>query len=210
MLGKFKVRKDKVLVIDFEMTCWEGEPPVGQQPEIIEIGIVEIDIDALSILRSHSYLVKPELSDVSDYCEALTGHSGRKLKKQGQPLQQIASQLQKKWGTASKAWIAWGSDRKAIVDDCVAKGVHNPFSEAFHDLGQQFTFMTGSHSAVGLSKAMESLGLERSGRIHSGVDDALDTARTWIALTAFFREHFNMKLETSSVEEDALAGPNLR
>jgi inhibitor of KinA sporulation pathway (predicted exonuclease) len=32
-------RLDQILVVDVESTCWEGEPPDGQEPEIIEIGL---------------------------------------------------------------------------------------------------------------------------------------------------------------------------
>lgn len=205
MLGKFKVRKDRILIIDFELTCWEGDPPLGQQPEIIEIGLVEVDIASLTIIRSHSYLVRPELSEVSDYCERLTGHSAAKLRKQGQTLNSVAAQLVKKMGSSSKAWFAWGSDRQAIMRDCQAKSVENPFSEAFHDLGQQFTFMAGANSAIGLTKAMRMMGLEREGRVHSGVDDALDTARAWIALTKFFRENFDMKMDLSTSDENTVS-----
>ena len=29
---------DRILVVDIEATCWEGNPPPGQTSEIIEIG----------------------------------------------------------------------------------------------------------------------------------------------------------------------------
>ena len=30
---------DRILVVDVEATCWEGDPPPGQISEIIEIGL---------------------------------------------------------------------------------------------------------------------------------------------------------------------------
>jgi len=35
---------DKLIVIDIEATCWEGDPPEGQAAEIIEIGVCVLDV----------------------------------------------------------------------------------------------------------------------------------------------------------------------
>nr|MDQ2829840.1 DNA polymerase III [Chloroflexota bacterium] len=35
---------DQVVVIDVESTCWEGAPPVGEESEIIEIGVCTLDV----------------------------------------------------------------------------------------------------------------------------------------------------------------------
>ena len=35
---------DKIIVIDLEATCWEGDPPPGQESEIIEIGLCILDV----------------------------------------------------------------------------------------------------------------------------------------------------------------------
>ena len=35
---------DQILVIDLEATCWEGEPPEGQEHETIEMGICILDV----------------------------------------------------------------------------------------------------------------------------------------------------------------------
>ena len=35
---------DRILVIDVEATCWEGDPPPDQEREIIEIGLCILDV----------------------------------------------------------------------------------------------------------------------------------------------------------------------
>jgi inhibitor of KinA sporulation pathway (predicted exonuclease) len=39
---------DRILVIDVEATCWEGEPPPGQTSEIVEIGLCVLDVATLA------------------------------------------------------------------------------------------------------------------------------------------------------------------
>lgn len=186
-MGKYRVRRDRILFVDLELTCWEGGPPAGESPEIIEVGLAEVDVDRLEVVRTGSYLVKPTFSMVSEYCEALTGISAARLKREGRPFAEVCSGLKKNWGTASKAWMSWGSDKRAVEDDCMRKGVVNPFSEAFHDIGMQFTLMSGRSSAVGLAEAGSLLGLEPEGRQHSGEDDAAQAARTWAMLARMLR-----------------------
>lgn len=39
---------DRILVVDIEATCWEGNPPPGQTSEIIEIGLCVLDVPTLA------------------------------------------------------------------------------------------------------------------------------------------------------------------
>lgn len=203
-MRKYKVRRDRILFLDLELTCWEGDPPEGQSPEIIEAGVAEVDAASLAIVRSGSFLVRPVFSAVSPYCQQLTGISPDRLRREGRPLHEVAAGLKKNWGTASKAWMSWGSDRRAVEHDCLRKGVANPFSEAFHDIGMQFTLMSGSPSAVGLSEAMSLLGEERQGRVHSGEDDAVEAARAWIAMARTLRGLLRPAQEAETVLNGSL------
>jgi inhibitor of KinA sporulation pathway (predicted exonuclease) len=38
------IRRNKVLVVDVESTCWQNGVPPGQVSEIIEIGICVFDV----------------------------------------------------------------------------------------------------------------------------------------------------------------------
>ncbi|WP_407562033.1 exonuclease domain-containing protein [Streptomyces sp. 184] len=63
---------DRVLVVDVEATCWEGPPPAGMSPEIIEIGLCELDVPTGERISRRSVLVRPERSEVGDFCTRLT------------------------------------------------------------------------------------------------------------------------------------------
>ena len=180
--ARYKVRRDRILFVDVEMTCWEGLPPAGEVSEIIEFGLAEVDVAHLSLTRSGSILVRPVRSRLSDYCINLTGIDQDALRSRGRPLSEACNVLRKVWGTANKAWFSWGSDRQAVDEDCAMAGILSPFSSSFHDIGFHFGLMIGAGEAVGLTRAMLMLGLERNGRVHSGENDAVAAAQAWIAL----------------------------
>src|SRR5687767_11998663 len=65
-------RLDRILVIDVESTCWEGPPPRGQISEIIEVGLCVVDVDELRRIEKRAILVRPQASEVSEFCTRLT------------------------------------------------------------------------------------------------------------------------------------------
>jgi inhibitor of KinA sporulation pathway (predicted exonuclease) len=176
---KYDVRDDRILFIDVEMTCWDGPAPEGQFPEVIEIGVAELDLATLEITRSQSYLVTPVVSKISPYCIDLTGITPEEMRRRGRPLKEISARIVKDFGSRSKQWMSWGPDRRAIDRDHAAKGVPPTFSAAFVDMGLEFKHSLGQSRGIGLTRAMQLYGLERTGRIHSGEQDAIDTALLW-------------------------------
>lgn len=199
---KYVVRRDRILFLDNEESCWVEGPPDGQRAEVIEIGIAELDVESLEIRRAKSFLVRPQYSTISPYCTELTGHSDESLRKHGRPLPEVFRSIEKEFGPGSKAWIAWGRDRRSIDRDAALKGVASPFSAAYVDLGLYVSLTLGLGRSVGLTEAMALHGMERSGRIHSGVDDAVDTARLWAEIARRSRDI----LLTPTPEEDPEPG----
>jgi inhibitor of KinA sporulation pathway (predicted exonuclease) len=109
----------------------------------------------------------------------LTGISQADLKARGRRLGELTSTIKKRFGSASKGWMSWGSDRRAIDADCAEAKIQSPFSNSFHDIGFQFSVLTGANGAVGMTAAMEMFGIAHSGRVHSGRDDAVALAELW-------------------------------
>ena len=52
---------DRILVVDVEATCWEGDPPPGQTSEIIEIGLCVLDVPTLRASNSALSLCGPSV-----------------------------------------------------------------------------------------------------------------------------------------------------
>jgi inhibitor of KinA sporulation pathway (predicted exonuclease) len=184
---RYDVRRDRILFVDVEATCWDGDPPEGESREIIEFGIAEVDVASLEIRRTGSILVRPVRSTVSDFCRDLTGLDQATLRKDGRPLAHAVASLRKDWGVGSKAWFSWGTDRDLIDEDFATACIASPFSAHFTDLGFQFGALMGERSGVGLGRALELLGEDRFGRAHSGVSDAGSAAVAWIAMARRMR-----------------------
>lgn len=179
---KYDVRDDRVLFADVEMTMGDGVPP-GQEPEIIEIGVAELDLESLLVTRSQSYLVINEYTEITSDCTNLTGITARDIRSRGRPLAAVGPRIAKDFGSRSKQWFSWGPDRRAIDRDHLRKGVPATFSAAFVDMGLEFKHSLGQSRGIGLTKAMQLYGLERMGRIHSGEQDAIDTALLWAEMS---------------------------
>lgn len=185
---KTSLRLDRLLFVDLELTCWEGEPPPGEQSEIIEIGLAEVDSEALKITRTGRYIVRPRTSRVSDFCAGLTGITQADVKRQGRPLGEVFGSLKKDWGPARKAWYAWGADR-ILLDEAIERGDADghPFSPGFFDMAQLYATLRGCGSRVSLEDALKREDLEPQGRRHSAEGDAVDAALIWMRVAGCLR-----------------------
>ena len=61
--GKYKVRQDKRLHVDFEMTCPDDDAPldIPFESEIIEMGVVELDLETLELGRRDSITLRTSI-----------------------------------------------------------------------------------------------------------------------------------------------------
>lgn len=157
----------KVYCYDLEMCCWDDERPAG---EIIEFSLVEIDLEKLKVTREAEYFVSPEHDEISDFCVELTGHSRKKIYKQGRPLKDVIETIVNKYGK-NKPYIAWGRDAEALQKECLAKGIDLPF-ENLMNFAIYFNMMHASKRKLGQDEAMEMYNVPWEGRAHSGLIDA--------------------------------------
>ena len=173
----------KILFVDLELTCGfpEDEPEKSSRSEIIEIGIAEVDTKVLEITRTKSIIVRPVHSYITPFCEELTGHSQESVDR-GTNLGKAFKTLRKSFGSTSKPWMAWGQDIVQIDEACDIQNLPFPFSDYFTDLSAMYSQMCGDNSRTSLQGALKALGLEFDGRPHSGVDDAINTARIYLEI----------------------------
>jgi inhibitor of KinA sporulation pathway (predicted exonuclease) len=182
-----RLRTDRLLVVDLELTCWEGAPPPGEAPEVIEIGVVEIDAPDRRVSRTKRCLVRPCRSRVSGFCAALTGLDAGLLQREGRPYAEVANSIRKEFGTARKVWMAWGQDDRALAGEERASGTPSPFSGAFVDLALLWTQFTGNGALASLEDALAAAGLPAEGRAHRALDDAMNAARLWLEMARRWR-----------------------
>jgi inhibitor of KinA sporulation pathway (predicted exonuclease) len=170
-------RLDQILVVDVESTCWEGDPPPGQESEIIEVGLCVLDVATLQRLENRSIFVRPECSTVSAYCTALTTLTQADVEN-GLSLREACRILRQEYHARQRIWASYGDyDRRQFERNCQAQDIAYPFGPGHINVKSLFAVMYGLRREVGLDKSLEMLGFPLEGTHHRGDDDAWNIAR---------------------------------
>jgi len=168
---------DQILVIDVEATCWDSDPPQGQENEIIEIGLCRLDVATGQRLDRVSILVRPERSTVSDYCTALTTLTQKEVEA-GISLAEACRVLERKYQSKQRLWASYGDyDRRQFERDCTNRGVDYPFGPGHINVKSLFAVVHNLPHELRLDKAMDYLHFPLEGTHHRGSDDAWNIAR---------------------------------
>lgn len=169
-------RLDQILVIDVESTCWPGPPPKEQVSEIIEIGLCPIDVATLERLEKRSILVKPERSEISEFCTELTTLTPEMFTNAG-TFRDAAQILRKQYHSKERLWASWGDyDRRQFERVCKEFGIDYPFGVRHLNVKTLFAIAFGCHHELGLDGAYKKLGKTLEGTHHRGDDDAWNIA----------------------------------
>lgn len=169
----------KIIAFDLEMCCWND----GRKPntgEIIEIGLVEIDLESGTLLRVGQYYVKPDHDEVSEFCTQLTGITPDMVRKQGRPLRDVLRTIEKNFGFKSRIYMAWGRDDLVLFNECDSKGID---LHRFEYLNFSLLYKIRrkiKNKRIGMRKAMVREGIDWVGNQHSGVVDAYNLARLFL------------------------------
>lgn len=161
-------------VVDVEATCWDGDPPAGKQNEIIEIGIVVLNLETLERSSKRSVMVRPEHSTVSEFCTRLTGITPEEAAT-GRSLREACDLLRREYDTDSRPWASWGDyDRTQFQRQCVGE-TRYPFSSRHTNAKQVYA---GAYvlKRPGMAQALQHAGLTLEGSHHRGADDAWNIA----------------------------------
>ncbi|XP_043971608.1 ERI1 exoribonuclease 2 [Gambusia affinis] len=189
-----------LIVIDFESTCWREKNNYGQ--EIIEFPAVLLNTSSGEVESEfHTYVQPQEHPVLSEFCTELTGITQVQVEA-GVPLQICLSrfnrwvqnlQLEKgvmfpnKQQTCSASdasqklctfltWSDWDLG-VCLQYECKRKQLHKPdVLSSWIDLRSTYRLFY-SRKPKGLNGALQDLGIQFSGREHSGLDDARNTAR---------------------------------
>ena len=175
---------NRILFVDVELTCWEGEPPAGEQPEVIAFGIVDLKTDDLKIRREKIFFVRPQVSTISPFCTTLTGITPKEAES-APPLPEVVRTIRKTFGQSD--WCAWGRDDVLIRESCERAGAELPFPGGFHDLSGQLRTLLGLTYRLGLDEALARFKLDWEGPPHDALADARNLARLFMAVAQKLR-----------------------
>lgn len=167
---------DQIVVLDIEATCWEGEPPKGQENEIIEVGFCLLNPATFERSEKTSVLVRPEKSTVSEFCTRLTTLTQAQVDT-GVTFPEVCALLKKKHDTKNRLWASYGDyDRKQFDKQCRDRGVGNPFGNSHLNVKTLYALLHGLSAEVGMAEALEQQKLPLEGTHHRGHDDAWNIA----------------------------------
>jgi inhibitor of KinA sporulation pathway (predicted exonuclease) len=169
-------RLDRILVIDVESTCWDGPPPRGQISEIIEIGLCLVDVDRLERVEKRAILVRPQVSEVSDFCTRLTTITPE-LAAGGISLGQALDLLRNDYHSEDRLFASWGDyDRNQFHRNCDYFRLKYPFGPTHLNVKTLFALARTLPREVGIDAACDLIGHALEGTHHRGVDDAWNIA----------------------------------
>lgn len=164
---------DQIVVVDLEATCWEGNPPPGQEQEIIEIGVCALDIASTQRTDRQSILVRPEHSTVSDFCTRLTTLTQAQVEREGIPFPEAVERLRRDYTPADRAWASYGDfDRILFQRQCQQRGVDYPFGRTHINIKNLLAVSLNLPYEVDLIHALSLFHLQMEGTHHRGGDDA--------------------------------------
>jgi inhibitor of KinA sporulation pathway (predicted exonuclease) len=170
-------RLDRIVVIDLEATCWQGNPPAGQASEIIEIGLCLLDVATGQRSEKGSIVVRPEASSVSPYCTALTTLTQAEVDA-GLSLAEACRILRDEYHGRHRLWASYGDyDRTKLQQQCQERDVEYPVGKGHLNVKTLFALVHNLRREVPLDKAMAMMGFPLEGWLHRGADDAWNIAR---------------------------------
>lgn len=169
--------ENSFLVIDLEFTCWRGRAPKGMMQEILDVGIVEIDLEKKVIKNKTRILVKPQKSKVSNFCTKLTSITQEEIDTSGIILYDAIQKLESIYDLKNIPWGSWGSfDKTQISKECKHKGIEFPFSKDYTDLQKNFSKFINDKRIYSVENALEKIGLKFEGIPHRADSDSYNTA----------------------------------
>ena len=167
---------DKILVIDVEATCWEGDPPEGQTSEIIEIGLCVLDVATGERSTPRAIMVQPQLSTLSEFCMQLTTITPEVLAG-GMDFSDACVLLREEYRSHLRTWASYGDyDRLQFKQQCEQGDIPYPFGRSHINVKNLLALQLGLKKEVGLGQGTRLLGLPFEGTAHRGVDDAWNIA----------------------------------
>lgn len=194
-----KHRTDLINVVDVEATCWGDQVKTEVDferdglhvNEIIEIGICPLDVLGLTMPKGTSIMVKPAVSEISEFCTKLTTITPDMVKN-APSFWHACNRLTAEFHSRNLTWASWGDyDRIQFERDCAAyddpasgqpklrqlrAATAYPFGRRHINVKTLFALVRAT-AECSLSAAMEQLGMEFSGTPHRGDDDAYNVAR---------------------------------
>lgn len=175
----FKRNKETFIIVDFEATCCNRNSFPRNEMEIIEIGSVAIDQDALKPLSEFQSFIRPiRHPQLTAFCKELTSikqHNVNDAPEFTSALSEFNNWINQ---FENPVFCSWGYyDKKQLIQDCKFHHLAYPFTDKHINIKELFALNMGLRKGVGLGKALKLVNLKFQGTAHRGIDDARNMSR---------------------------------
>ena len=183
----------KLLIIDLEATCDANDRITRSEMETIEIGATLLDLTSSKQVETFQTYIKPVVNPIlTIFCTELTGIQQSDVDDAPYFFEStinLTSWIESQHPLTT--WASWGAyDRGQFTQDCSRHGQSKPLEKLqYINLKTAYAAALNTRSK-GLANAFTEQGQKMIGRHHSGLDDAINTARL-IQLTPIFTEYLN-------------------
>lgn len=175
IVDMIKTKLDRLLIYDLEATCYHDKT---KKTEIIEIGIVPLDLDTLEVREdiAFSSLIINRKTEISEFCTELTGITQQMIKERGKDFADVCNTISKFYSKKYPS-ASWGNyDDTKLKLQCDEYGIEFPFGKTHHNLKNLYALLTGDRNEKGLANALKERKMEFKGTQHCALDDAINTA----------------------------------
>jgi len=164
------------LVVDLEATCDDRGAVPRDDSEIIEIGAVLVEATTLRPVGEFQTFVRPIVHPrLTAFCTELTTITQADV----DPAPGFAAAASRLAAFGEGAlFCSWGAyDRNQLERDARRHRVAMPLGPQHMNVKEVFARAAGDRRSTGNGRALERLGIQRTGTHHRGIDDARNIAR---------------------------------
>ncbi|MEX2416427.1 MAG: 3'-5' exonuclease [Paenibacillaceae bacterium] len=183
------------VVFDLELV---KRSKIGQLSTIVEIGACKVDFATKSIIDQLQIYIAPKGGYVEKSTRAFINMDKEDLKN-AIPFH-LGIEKFAGWLSKEDYLCSWGKDdRLHIIDECVRKGVTLDWFNNYNDIQPQIgkLLLPEVSHQIGLKTALQTAGIEPTGKAHRGIDDAVNTAKLFIT----FIDQVTLRKNTMSAKE---------
>ncbi|GAE25130.1 exonuclease [Halalkalibacter wakoensis JCM 9140] len=172
----------------------------GQPSEIVEIGACKVDLSNKQIVDQFQQYISPKRGKISK--------STRKFIKMSEDDVNKAVSFEEgiylftEWLGKEYYLCSWGKDDRAhFINQSVQNKINLSWLRNYNDIQKPIgrLITPDGNQQLGLKNALSIAGIEPVGKVHRGIDDAINTAKLFIK----FLDKIDLKENTLSEEEIA-------
>lgn len=171
---KNKIIYDNIIVVSTNVTCWdEDEDRLNENSELISVNCCMLSVDTLRTHTNSMFLIKPQRSNISDYCYELTGITQKSVDN-ALGIDDVLKKIEYKFNTRSRVWATFGLEDKNNIENLKDKNI---FNKHHINIKCLMPIIFNMKQELDIFDAVAAAGLQYEGDAYSTKDYAYNASR---------------------------------